>query len=153
MKRQRQQAILDLVRREALGSQRAIRDRLRRAGFEAAQSTISRDLDELGLTRVRDGEGRLRYALPGEGHPAGAPGRLRHLMQEFALSMEASGNLVLVRTPPGAANALAEGIDEAAIDGVAGTVAGDDTILVVARERVGGRRLLGRLRRIAEGAT
>ncbi len=152
MKRQRQQAILDLVLAEPLGSQEAILERLGELGFRATQSTISRDLEELGLTRVRDGEGRLRYAPPGEAAPAGSLARLRGLMEEFALRVEPTGNLVVIRTPPGAANALAQGLDATGLEEVAGTIAGDDTILVVAREGVRGRRVVRRLEELMGGS-
>lgn len=153
MKRQRQQAILELVAREPLGSQRAILERLRRRGFRVTQPTISRDLEELGLSRVRDGDRGFRYAPPAAG---GRPRRvttLRRRLEEFAVSMDASANLVVVRTPAGAANTLADAMDDAALDEIAGTVAGDDTILVVAREGLRGRTVLGRLRAIMEGRT
>ncbi|HEX6208876.1 MAG TPA: arginine repressor, partial [Actinomycetota bacterium] len=118
MKRQRQQAILELVRREPLSSQRAILDRLREQGFEVTQPTVSRDLDELGLARVRDDSGRLRYAAPQEAAPLGREEQLRHVLQEFALAMVASGNLVVVRTPPGAANAVAQVLDRVEVPDV-----------------------------------
>lgn len=145
MKRRRQQAILELVRREPLPTQRSILERLRQRGFEVTQPTVSRDLEELGLTRVRDTDGGLRYAPPDLAVRPNGIVRLRRLLEEFVVGMQASGNLVIVRTPPGAANALAESLDEAALQDVAGTVAGDDTILVVAREGVRGRALLRRL--------
>lgn len=151
MKQQRQQAILELVRRESLPTQRAIMARLRDRGFDATQPTVSRDLEELGLARVRGSNGELRYAPP---DAAGRPRRLAQLvrrLEEFALGMEASGNLVLIRTPPGAANAVAEVLDEVPFDDIAGTVAGDDTILVVAREGIRGRTLIRRLERLMEG--
>ena len=147
MKRQRQQALLDLVRREALSSQHQITERLVRLGHEATQSTVSRDLEELGLVRVRDEAGRLRYAPPEQAGPAQVPvPRLRALLGEFAISIEASGNLVVVATPPGTAGVVAEAIDREDVPGVLGTVAGDNTILVVAREGVRGRTIATRLR-------
>jgi len=148
VKRQRQQAIRDLVASSALRSQEEIREHLAALGYRATQSTISRDLEELGLVRARDDEGRLRYALPeqaGNGHRP----PVRSLLAEFALSVEVSGNLVLVKTPPGAANAVAEGLDRGGVDGVLGTVAGDDTILIVAREGVRGATVAADLKRLA----
>ena len=150
MKRQRQQAILELVRREPLASQQAILDRLRELGYEITQPTVSRDLDELGLARIRDASGHLRYAAPQETAPLGREDELRRVLQEFALGIVASGNLVVVRTPPGAANAVAQVLDRVEIDDVIGTVAGDDTILVVAREGVRGRTVQRRLERLSQ---
>jgi transcriptional regulator of arginine metabolism len=131
-KAKRQQAILSLVARERLASQEEIRARLRRIGLEATQSTISRDVEELGLGRVHDARG-LRYVVPSRGDVSPPPSStLRHALHEFALSVtEGAGDLVVIRTPPGAANALAEAMDRAALAEVAGTIAGDDTILVV----------------------
>jgi transcriptional regulator of arginine metabolism len=148
VKRQRQQAIRDLVARAHLRSQEEIRERLEALGYAATQSTISRDLEELGLVRVRDGAGRLRYALPDQaGGPQAVP--VRALLAEFALSVEVSGNVVLVKTPPGAANAVAEGLDRGGVDGVLGTVAGDNTILIVAREGTPGSKVAAALRDLA----
>ena len=151
MKRQRQAALLDLVRREPLGSQEQIRARLADQGFDATQSTISRDLEELGLVRVRDGDGHLRYAEladAGGGNGSHVP-QLHSLLREFALAVETSGNLVLVKTPPGAANALAQGLDVSELEGLLGTVAGDDTILVVARSVPVGKSLAAELKTMA----
>ncbi len=151
-KTRRQQATLDLIARERLASQREIRTRLGRLGIRATQSTISRDIEELGLARVHDAAG-VRYVVPGETNAAalGAPtGMLHRLLDEFALSVVRSDAGVLIRTPPGAASALAEGIDRVGLDGVAGTIAGDNTILVLGREGVQPRRLEETLKRIMQ---
>jgi transcriptional regulator of arginine metabolism len=149
MKRQRQHALLQLVRQEPLSSQQEIRDRLASLGHAATQSTISRDLEELGLVRVRDPRGRLHYAPPEEARASGATTRLRAVLGEFVASVESSGNLVVVVTSPGTASAVAEVIDKAGVEGVLGTVAGDNTVLVVAREGAKGGTLAGRLRELA----
>ncbi|MGZ4138038.1 MAG: arginine repressor [Actinomycetota bacterium] len=135
VKTKRQQAILSLVGRERLASQEEIRARLSALGLEATQSTISRDVEELGLARVHDHDG-VRYVVPGEG-AAPVPIRLlKHLLDEFALSFTRSDHGLVVRTPPGAASALAEGIDRVGLADVAGTIAGDNTILVLGREGI-----------------
>lgn len=131
-KAKRQQAMLGLLATERPGSQQEIRERLAYMGIVATQSTISRDIEELGLARVHDSEG-TRYVVPGDAGSHGPMGLLRHLLDEFALSFVASGAGLIVRTSPGAAAALAEGIDRAGLDGVAGTIAGDNTILVLGR--------------------
>ena len=151
MKRKRQQAILDLVRREPLGSQAAILGRLRKQGFEVTQPTVSRDLEELGLVRARDGEGHLRYTSPTEATNGHGPERLRRVLAEFVVGLEPSGNLVVVRTPPGAANTVAQVIDQVGLKDVIGTVAGDDTILLVAREGVRGTTVLRLVQNLTEG--
>jgi transcriptional regulator of arginine metabolism len=153
MKRRRQQAILDLVRRESLGSQAAILDRLREQGLEVTQPTVSRDLEELGLVRARDEEGHLRYVPPGEAATNGhGVERLQRELAEFVLGLEASRNIVVVRTPPGSANTVAQVIDQVGLEDVIGTVAGDDTILVVTREGVRGSSVVQRLEALIEGA-
>ena len=135
VKTKRQQAILSLVGKERLASQEEIRARLAALGLAATQSTISRDVEELGLARVHDHDG-VRYVVPGE---AAAPVTLRvlkHLLDEFGLSFTRSDPGLVVRTPPGAAAALAEGIDRVGLADVAGTIAGDNTILILGREGV-----------------
>jgi len=151
LKTKRQQAILSLVSRERLSTQQEIGARLRAMGLEATQSTISRDVEELGLARVHDHEG-VRYVVPGEGDSPAPLRMLRHLLDEFALSLTPSGSLLVIRTPSGAAPALGEGLDRAGLSDVAGTVAGDNTILVVAREGVRGKDLERQLKKIMEAA-
>jgi len=149
VKSRRQQAILSLVSRERLSTQQEIGARLRGMGLEATQSTISRDVEELGLARVHDHDG-VRYVVRGE---SGSPGPLRmlhHLLDEFALSFASSGSLLVIRTPSGAAPALGEGLDRVGLSDVAGTIAGDNTILVVAREGVSGKDLEQQLEQIME---
>ena len=150
LKAKRQRAILSLVARDRLGSQEEIRSRLANLGLGATQSTISRDVEELGLARVHDQDG-LRYVVPGDGS-APAPVRLlTHLLDEFALSITRVDHGVLLRTPPGAAAALAEGIDRVGLAEVAGTIAGDNTILVLAREGVAAATLERAFARLMEG--
>jgi transcriptional regulator of arginine metabolism len=148
MKRQRQEALLELVRREPLASQEEIRRRLAKLGHRATQSTISRDLEELGLVRGRGPDGRHRYLPAGNGEVhAGVP--LDSLLRGFATSVEASGNLLVIKTLPGTANAVASGLDRSGLDDVLGTVAGDDTIVVVVRESAGGRKVARTLSDVA----
>lgn len=146
MKRQRQRALLELLRQMPLSSQHEIQAELARLGHDATQSTISRDLEELGAVRVRDAESRLRYGLPTDAAAGLGTSRLRTLMAEFVVSIESSGSLVVVTTVPGAAAAVAEALDHAAVEGVLGSVAGDNTFLIVAREGVRGKVLAARLR-------
>jgi transcriptional regulator of arginine metabolism len=139
-KSRRQQAILAIVSRERVRSQEEIRGRLAGIGVEATQSTISRDIEELGLARVHDAAG-TRYVVPGAGPMPAPVSMLRHLIDEFALSFVQADAGLVVRTPPGAAAALAEAIDRVALPGVAGTIAGDNTILVLGRPGVKPRQL------------
>lgn len=132
-KSKRQQAILSLVARERLASQEDIRARLSTLGLDATQSTISRDVEELGLARIHDAQG-VRYVVPGT-TAASTPPALRRALDAFAISfVHGAGEVLVVRTSPGAANALGEAIDRASLRDIAGTIAGDDTILVIPRE-------------------
>lgn len=132
-RRDRQNAILRLVRERALSTQAEVAAALKDSGFEVVQTTVSRDIADLGLVKVRAPSGRLVYAPPGTSDSD----RLRALgaaMRRYAVSLEAAGTLVVVSTPSGYANALAQAIDEAGHPGIAGTLAGDNSILVVARD-------------------
>ena len=151
-RRERQDAILDLVRAREISTQSELADALREQGFEAVQTTVSRDISELGLVKVRAASGRLVYAPAGAGDPDRLA-RLWPVLRRFALRVESSGNVVLVTTPSGCANALAQAVDDAFHPDVLGTVAGDNTILVVAREGVSGAKLRDELRgQLLEGA-
>ncbi len=149
LKSKRQQTILSLVGRERLSSQEEIRRRLEALGMDATQSTISRDVEELGLARVHDHDG-LRYVVPGESRAAAPSGLLKHLLDEFALSFTRSDHGLVIRTPPGAAAALAEGIDRMGLAEVAGTIAGDNTILILGREGIAATTLERSLTTIME---
>jgi transcriptional regulator of arginine metabolism len=132
-RRDRHARILELVREQAISTQGELADALREDGFDVVQTTVSRDVHELGLVKVRAPSGRLVYAAPG----AGDADRLRAIaaaMRRYAVGVEASGSLVVVSTPAGYASALAQAIDEGTHPGIAGTIAGDNTIFVAARE-------------------
>ncbi len=131
-RRQRQAAILELVRGRALSTQAEVADALRASGFEVVQTTVSRDIAELGLVKVRAADGRLAYALAGSAG-SGTPPRLGAAVRRFALSVEAAGALVVVHTPSGYASALAQALDEASLPSVAGTIAGDNVIFIAPR--------------------
>jgi len=136
----RQQRIVEIIQREPIRSQTELADRLAADGVEVTQATLSRDLVELGATKVRRGR-QLLYVVPGEGGDRTPQGggaahemnaRLRRLCAEVLVTATVSANLVVLRTPPGAANYLAQAIDQAEPPEVHGTIAGDDTIIVVA---------------------
>ena len=134
-RRERQNAILELVRDRALSTQAEVASALKDAGFDVVQTTVSRDIADLGLVKVRAPSGRLIYAPPGttDGDRIRA---LAAAIRRYAIGVEVAGTLVVLTTPSGYANALAQAIDEAAHPGVAGTVAGDNTIFVAARDGV-----------------
>jgi transcriptional regulator of arginine metabolism len=132
MKTRRQAIILELIDREPLGSQDLLRRRLRQRGFEATQATISRDIKDLGLVK-RSGDGA--YQRPGAEAPSpeGALTALERAAAEFLTNVERVQQLVVVRTGRAQAQALAEALDRARLPEVVGTIAGDDTILLIAR--------------------
>lgn len=138
-RRQRHRLLADLVARYEVASQGELVDLLAAEGVEATQATVSRDLEELGIAKVRGADGRLAYALP-------ESGGLAQVLRQFALSVDASGNLAVVRTPPGAAGTVASVLDAAGLPGVLATLQGDDTLLVVAEEGVAGQTVATRLR-------
>jgi transcriptional regulator of arginine metabolism len=133
MKTRRQSLILELIDREPLHSQEQLRRRLRRQGFDATQATISRDIAELGLVK-RAGDGA--YQRPGAEttSPETARSALERAVGEYLRRIERVQQLVVLKTGRGQAQALAESIDRAQLPEVVGTLAGDDTILVIARD-------------------
>lgn len=145
--------IVEIVRRGSIHSQAELARALAEEGLTVTQGTLSRDLIELRAEKVRDDAGTLVYVLPGEGGDRSpqlngdsgyVAARLARLCAEMLVSAEASGNLVVLRTPPGAANYLASAIDHSVFPGVLGCIAGDDTILVIARDPAGGDELAQR---------
>jgi transcriptional regulator of arginine metabolism len=156
----RQARVLELLARHNVHSQGELARLLRREGLEVTQATLSRDLVEIGAVRLRADDGSLIYAVPGEGgeriklartgNAETFDSRLARLAQELLVSAEASANLVIVRTPAGAAQYLASAIDHAEWPQILGTVAGDDSILVISRDPLGGEELAARLLRLTE---
>ena len=160
-------------------SQEELADRLAQRGVRVTQATLSRDLEELGAVRLRGADGGLVYALPGAtGGPGSMPGglaetadappalsprvpgvgeltaepsaRLARVCAELLVTAEASANLVVLRTPAGAAQFLASVLDHSGWPSILGTVAGDDTVLVIARDPTGGEDLARALLRLAD---
>lgn len=130
---ERQSAILELVAERALSTQAEVAAALKDAGFDVVQTTVSRDVAELGLVKVRAPSGRLVYASPGASD-ADRQRALGAALRRYALGVESAGALLVVTTPSGYANALAQAVDEAGHPGIAGTVAGDNTIFIAVRE-------------------
>lgn len=131
----RRRHMRNLVKTTDLTSQAAIREALADEGFDVTQATISRDLDAIGATRIQEGS-RTVYRLGNSQETDAGKVAMFEAIDEFATSTATSGNLLVISVPPGAAQFVASRIDGASIDGVLGTIAGDDTILVVADEQV-----------------
>ncbi len=121
-RQQRHDAIRDIIRTYPVRTQKDLAEQLRIAGYDCTQATISRDVLELGLVKAENGQ----YALPEEQ-------RLARLVSDLVVSVQAACNLVVVKTSPGAAQGVSAALDAAALDGVLGTVAGDDTIMIAAK--------------------
>jgi transcriptional regulator of arginine metabolism len=156
----RQQRIVELLETGEVRSQSELADRLTADGLSVTQATLSRDLVELDAVKVRTASGALVYAVPAEGgdrtptvgrESAASEARLSRLCAELLVSADSSANLVVLRTPPGAANFLAVAMDKAELGDVLGTIAGDDTVLVIARDPAGGEALAQRLLDLANG--
>lgn len=150
----RHSRIADVLSQRPVRSQSELGELLASEGLHVTQATLSRDLVELDAVRVRDSTGTLVYAVPGEGgdrsaRPAAdsapAEQRLARLCGELLVSVEATTNMVVLRTPPGAAQFLASALDKTELTAALGCIAGDDTVLVICREPDGGAALARRL--------
>lgn len=150
-KPQRQHRILRLLEEQPISSQAQLVMLLESEGIVATQATVSRDLEELGAVKVRIPGGTMAYAIPehGKERSTSADEHLRRLMGEFVVEVAHSGNLVLLRTPPGSAHVVGSALDRAGVPGVLGNVAGDDTLVLVCAETVPGSDVAARLADLA----
>jgi transcriptional regulator of arginine metabolism len=150
-KAERHRAIIDLVRAHPIRTQDELVDALRGLRLDVTQATVSRDVRELGLVRVADGDGLRYVASPADVDPGGTSARLRSAVREHVRGVEFVGHLGVIRTRPSTAPLVAAAIDQAHFEEVAGTVAGDDTVLVVARGVDAARKLQQRIEAISTG--
>jgi transcriptional regulator of arginine metabolism len=142
--------IVELIRAKAIRSQTELAELLAGDGLVVTQATLSRDLEELRAVKVRGADGPAAYVIPEDGvrplrDAEAASARLIRLLRELLTGVDASGNIAVLRTPPGAAQFLASALDRTGLPEVVGTIAGDDTILVVSREAMGGAALADKL--------
>lgn len=142
----RQARIVALLSAQSVRSQSELAGLLAAEGIEVTQATLSRDLEELGAVKLRGADGGVgAYVVPEDGSPVrgvtGGTERVTRLLSDLLVSTDSSGNLAVLRTPPGAAHYLASAIDRASLPYVVGTIAGDDTIFVMAREPMTGAEL------------
>jgi transcriptional regulator of arginine metabolism len=153
-KNARRQRIIEVILTRPVRSQADLREHLLADGIDVTQATLSRDLDELGATKVAYDGGGLVYAVPGEGGDTSLQtpdqesvtgAKLARIGADLVVSVDHSANLVVVRTPPGGAQYLASHIDHTVLPDVIGTVAGDDTVLLVTRSPIGGAEVAERL--------
>ncbi len=155
----RHQRIVEIIARLPVRSQGQMLELLAQDGYDVTQATLSRDLVEIGAVKIRHG-GVLVYAVPGEGgdrslraaeSPEEVAARLRRLCEDLLVTATASANLVVLRTPPGAANYLASALDRADDEDIVGTIAGDDTVLVITSRVDAGQLVADRLLALASG--
>ncbi|MHB8927154.1 MAG: arginine repressor [Bacillota bacterium] len=145
MKTLRQMKILEIIRNENVETQEHLAEKLRSAGIEATQATVSRDIRELRLIRAPNGRGKYRYAMPADPSPLT---RMRRYFRDSLLNLDHSENIVVIKCLPGTAPAVGSTVDSLGWPEIVGTVAGDDTILVVARSSEVAPQLVERLRRL-----
>ncbi|MEJ5256343.1 MAG: arginine repressor [Acidimicrobiales bacterium] len=149
-KRQRQHLVAKLIEQHSVRSQSQLVDLLAAEGVVATQATVSRDLEELGAIKVRVPGGETAYAIPALPKEQRAPeDHLRRVFGDWVVEVASSGNIVVLRTPPGSAHVVGSALDRAGLPEVIGTVAGDDTLIVVAAEGVEGAALAARLADLA----
>ena len=149
-KNQRQHRITKLLEEQPVTSQAQLVALLADQGVEATQTTVSRDLDDLGAIEVRLPGGETAYALPElPVHQIAPEDHLRRVLGEWVVEVAHSANIVVLRTPPGSAHVVGSALDRSSLEQVVGTVAGDDTVLVVVDERVGGDVMAAHLRDVA----
>ena len=149
-KAQRQHRIAQILERQAVTSQGQLVELLAAADVEATQATVSRDLEDMGAVKVRVPGGEMVYAVPELPRDRPAPDEhLRRVLGEWVVEVDHSGALVVVRTPPGSAHVVASALDRAGLADILGTVAGDDTLIVIASEDAGGARVASRLSGLA----
>ena len=156
----RQHRIVELLTRHQVRSQTELGELLAQAGLHVTQATLSRDLVELDAVKVRTPDGALVYAVPAEGgdrtpraatETGASEARLARLCTELLVSAQASANLVVLRTPPAAAPLLASALDKTEMHDVLGTIAGDDTVVLIASDVDAGDRVARRLTALADG--
>lgn len=143
---------MQLIGSSSVTSQHELVEALRSSGYEVSQTTVSRDLKELGLNKLRDRRGGARYSSADQAVPgAESETALKRMARQFLLSVEATGNMIVAKTSPGNAQGLAAAIDASFLKGIAGTVAGDDTILVICSEGVDSRKVGDKLMGYTQG--
>ena len=149
-KPQRQHRIARMLEEQAISSQGQLVELLAAEGVLATQATVSRDLEDLGAVKVRIPGGATAYAVPEHTKDKSPPeDHLRRVMGEFVVEVSHSGNLAVLRTPPGSAHVIGSALDRSGFPDVLGTVAGDDTVLVVCAESAGGGYVAARLAELA----
>lgn len=149
LRAKRQKAIADIIRGNSVASQEEVTARLGSLGFTVTQATVSRDLEQLGAVKVRRA-GLHSYALPDQMNASDwAATRLQRILSEWVQSVEAAGNLIVIKTPPGSAHLVSLAIDQSNLPEIAGTVSGDDTLFVAVKDGVTVGAIAARFRELS----
>ena len=143
----RRRLVRQIIASQPITAQQELVELLEGEGHYVTQATVSRDLDAIGAVKVRAGTSH-HYEMPEDVTAGNGDREMSRIIDEFVDAMDVSGNLLVIRTRPGAAHVVGSAIDRSDLDGVLGTVAGDDTLLVVAKEDRGGAGLLDELERM-----
>ena len=148
MKSVRQRAILDIIQSRDIDTQEQLLEELRAQGFTTTQATISRDIKDLRLVKELTGTGSYRYALSDRKSSTASDTRLRNIFKEGVVSVDVAQNIVVVRTMPGLASAACSALDNMEIDGVVGTLAGDDTGILIMRNNASAQQFNGEVHKL-----
>lgn len=151
MKSKRHAMIREIIESASIETQEDLAEALRERSFDVTQATVSRDIKELMLRKVPTSDGRARYAMPAGQSRITAGGRSARMFQDSVVSIESSENIIVIKTLPGAANAIASIVDHESWKEVIGTVAGDDTILLVVKPKAVVRQVMDRLKSMMGG--
>lgn len=149
MKSRRHRKILEIIQDKNISTQEELANELKASGFNVTQATVSRDIKELALIKVSYDGDQYRYAEPNEDSVV-SDSRLRFMLREFVINFDSSENMLVIRTAPGNANAVASAIDKAQWQGVLGTIAGDDTILMIVKHREDVKKIIEKIQSYLE---
>ncbi|MGM0409315.1 MAG: arginine repressor [Bacillota bacterium] len=150
MKSKRHLKILDLIKKEKIGTQQELVARLHEAGIEVTQATVSRDIKKLGLIKVPDGHGGYKYSLSTKRSKGDVEDWMKKMIQDFVIEMDYSENIIVLKTLLGTAGGLAAAIDNSKWDEILGTVAGEDTILLVVKNKDNITKVFNKIKELLE---
>ncbi len=145
MKNSRQEKIIELIHTYEVDTQKMLVDLLEQNGIHATQATVSRDIKDLALIKVPAHNNNYKYALPEKASVVGGAQKFQQVLQHGIISIQTAGNLVVIRTYAGMANAVCAALDQVALPGVIGTIAGDDTIFMAVANEADEKKLIAKL--------
>ena len=149
MKSSRQDEILRIIREKDVETQEELAEELRKNGYKVTQATVSRDIRELKLIKVAANGGGFKYAKP-ERHETAVSDRLTRILNDSLVNVDFSGNMIVVKTLSGSANVAAEALDNLGWEEILGTIAGDNTIFIVARDAADTAEITNRIRKLTD---